>query len=67
MQCEHARDPAMEEEVCRVRPIGDPEEKIVAAGEEDDERKQRVPNVSCAITYVCQELFSGREIPWVGL
>lgn len=52
MQGEHARDPAMEEEVRRVRPIGDPEEEIVAAGEEDDEGKQRVPNVSSAIAYV---------------
>ena len=36
---EDSGDPAVQEYVGRVGPVGDPEEEVIAAGEEDEERE----------------------------
>ncbi len=49
---EDAGNPAVHEDVGRVRPVGDPEKKVVAAGKEDEEGKEAEGEVAGALAYV---------------
>ena len=64
---EDAGDPAVQENVSRVWPVGDPEEKIVAAGKENQEGKQAVGDVAGALAYVEEGFLSAGKPPWMGL
>lgn len=50
--CVHSENssyPSMEKYVGAVRPVSEPEEDIVATGQEDDQRKQCVADVAGAV------------------
>jgi hypothetical protein len=64
---EDASDPAVQQEVCAVRPVGDPEQEVVAAREENDKGQETIPNVSSAIADVREHLLFPREAPWMRL
>jgi len=64
---EDASDPAVQQEVRAVRPIGDPEQEVVAAREENDKGQETISNVSSAIANVREHLRFLREAPWMRL
>jgi len=54
---EDASDPAVQQEVRAIRPVGDPEQEVVATREENDKGQETIPNVSSAIADVRKDLF----------
>ena len=64
---EDASDPAVQQEVRAVRPVGDPEQEVVAAREENDKRQETIPNMSSAIADIGEYLLFLREAPWMRL
>lgn len=64
---EDTSDPAVQQEVRGIRPVRDPEQEVVAAREEDDERQKSVPDVSGAVADIRKDFLSFRETPWVRL
>ena len=55
---EDASDPTVQQEVRAVRPVGDPEQEVVAAREENDKGQETVSNVPSAVADVRKNFIS---------
>ena len=67
VQHKHPRHPAVQQQIRRVRPVGQPEEDVIARGEEEDEREEHEGEGAGAVEDVGRDLVPLRREPGVGL
>lgn len=57
----------MQQEICTVRPVRNPEQEVVATRKENDERQESISDVSSTIANISEDFILLREAPWVRL